>query len=261
MARPARAAKAATIGRDTRFVALIGLFFLVLAVRHARADTETPAVAALRDRVELAYQARDLAGIEAARSELRLAMDGPEGDRAGYFAAYASFRQGLLLGDDGRDGGRQIDTCIAELEGYVGRHPDDAEARALLGSCYGISTHYHRLAMASRGLEARKQMAAARALAPTNPWVMLQDGLADYATPRLFGGDPKLAIAKLEQATTLFANAMQAGSRLAAWGAAEAWTQLAQMYKESGRGAEAAVAAERAVALRRTGASRQLAAL
>jgi hypothetical protein len=250
-----------TTGRDLRFLAMIATFFLVLAVRHARADTEAPAIATLRDRVELAYQARDPAGIEAARTELRLAVNGPEGDRAGYFAAYAAFRQGLLLGDEGRDGGPQIDTCIAELEGYVGRHPDDAEARALLGSCYGISTHYHRLAMASRGLEARKQMAAARALAPLNPWVMLQDGLADYATPRLFGGDRKLAIAKLEQATGLFANAMQAGSRLAAWGAAEAWSQLAQMYREAGRGAEAVAATERAVALRRTGASRQLAAL
>ena len=183
--------------------------------------------------------------MEAARQEL-LATDA---DRAAYYAAYARFRQGLTAEGSGNIAGGYIDECISELRTFVGRHPDDAEARALLGSCYGISTHYHRLGMATRGLEARRQMAAARELAPQNPWVMLQDGLADYSTPRLFGGDRKLAVAKLERATTLFAAAVREGSRIAAWGAAETWRQLARMYSETGRAADARSAYDKAQAL------------
>ena len=113
--------------------------------------------------------------------------------------------------------------------------------------------------MAKRGLEARRQMAAARELAPANPWVVLQDGLADHATPRLFGGDRDLAISKLERATALFSGEMEAGSRRAAWGASEAWLQLGRMYREAGRGNDARVALENARRLAPSG--QQVAAL
>jgi tetratricopeptide (TPR) repeat protein len=242
-------------------LALLLAGFPVVNASQNAADESAP-VAALRDRIELAYQARDLVGMEAARHELLAAAAGPDTARAPYYAAYARFRQGLVAANE-RDHARgYLDDCIRELDAFVERHPGDAEARALLGSCYGISTRYHKLALASRGLEARKHMAAARELAPRNPWVMLQDGLADYATPRFFGGDRDLAITKLEGATALFAVAMQAGSRIAAWGAAEAWQQLGEMYREAGRAGDARVAFETArnLAPRRAAGSQQLAA-
>lgn len=223
-------------------------------------DPDTTFLHTLRDRVEIAYQDQDVAGIEAARQELLAAAGTRDDGRAVYYAAYARFRQGLLAADVADEARDYVDACIGELRPFVERNPADAEARALLGSCYGISTRYHRLGMATRGLEARRQMAAARELAPRNPWVMLQDGLADYATPRLFGGDRKLAIEKLERSTALFAASMKEGSHLAAWGAAEAWLQLGQMYRESGRADDARMALEtsRSLAPRR---GQQLASL
>ena len=224
---------------------LLAGLLLFTATQNARAESETAPIDTLRDRLELAYQRQDFAGMEYARREL-LATDG---DRAAYYAAYARFRQGLAAEGNDDIAGAYIEECISELRGYVALHGDDAEARALLGSCYGISTHYHKLGMASRGLEARRQMATARKLAPQNPWVMLQDGLADYATPRLFGGDRKLAVAKLERAAALFAAAVQEGSRAAAWAAAETWQQLGHMYTEAGHTAEASSAFARAEAV------------
>jgi len=241
-----------------RLTGLLAGLVALTAMQNARAEPDVTPIAALRERIELSYQQHDAAGMEAARREL-LASDG---DRAAYYAAYARFRQGLAAEGDNATAGAYIDDCIIELRDYVALHEDDAEARALLGSCYGISTRYHRLGMASRGLEARRQMAAARQLAPQNPWVMLQDGLADYATPRLFGGDRKLAVAKLERAAELFAAAVQEGSRTAAWAAAETWLQLGHMYTKAGHPEDASSAYARAQELARwsTGAPRQLTA-
>lgn len=217
-----------------------------------------PAVAAetfdsLQIRIEQGYQDRSLATIEAARTELlRAAAPGqaaPEGaTRAAYLAAYARFRQALVAEADRPAARDYLDACIAELEGIVRARPEHAEARALLGSCNGMSALHGVVAAMTRGLEARRQIAEARRLAPENPWVIMQDGLADWFTPRLFGGDRELALTKLERAARLFNLAVESGSRVAPWGAAEAWNQLSLRYQELGREADAQVAFERATA-------------
>ena len=212
------------------------------------------ALDSLRIRIEQGYQARNLAGIEAVRTELLSLAAAPQqaaADRssAAYYAAYARFRQALAMEGDRPAARGYLEDCIAELQAVIREQPGHAEARALLGSCNGMSTLYGVMATMTRGLEARRQMAEARRLAPDNPWVVMQDGLADWATPRLFGGDRALALAKLERAAGLFAQAMESGSRIAGWGAAEAWHQLGLRYQELGRDGDAQVAFERASAV------------
>lgn len=208
----------------------------------------------LRVRIEQGYQDRNLASIEAARTELLRLAAAPqrataETSSAAYFAAYARFRQALAAESDRAAARGYLEDCISELQDVVREQPGHAEARALLGSCNGMSTLYGVMATMTRGLEARRQMAEARRLAPDNPWVVMQDGLADWATPRLFGGDRELALVKLERAAGLFAQAMASGSHIAAWGAAEAWHQLGLRYQELGRDNDAQVAFERASAV------------
>lgn len=238
------------MGTEIRILRPVLLVTALIFSAPLSAAQETPAgpgtetVLPLRERIELAHQRQNFGELEQTRSELL--TNGSE--RAGYLVAYARFRQALAAGDDRAAARGYLDGCIAELEAWLARHPPDAEARALLGSCYGISTRYHRLGMARRGLEARRQMAIARQLAPDNPWVVLQDGLADYATPRLFGGDRQRGISKVERSTALFAGIV-ADSRAAGRGATEAWLQLARMYAETGRPADAAGAIARAEAL------------
>jgi tetratricopeptide (TPR) repeat protein len=208
----------------------------------------------LRTHIEQGYQARNLASIEDARAVLLGLATSPGGSpevqaNAAYFAAYARFRQALAMESDRRSAHTYLEDCIVELREVVRQQPGHAEAHALLGSCLGLSTLHDVVATMTRGLEARRQMKEARRLAPDNPWVVMQDGLADWATPRLFGGDRNLALAKLERAGSLFTAAMETGSRIAAWGAAEAFQQLGLRYLELGRGDAAQVAFERAAAL------------
>ncbi|MEZ5566575.1 MAG: hypothetical protein R3F24_14190 [Gammaproteobacteria bacterium] len=205
--------------------------------------------------IEVAYQNRDLATIEALHNDLLIVAKDPEADPtealvAAYYAGYARFRQALAAKNQPSLARRYLEYCIAELRAMVNRVPENAEARALLGSCYGMSTRYGAFTAITRGLESRRQIAAARALAPDNPWVVMQDGLADWATPRLFGGDREQGIAKLERATRLFDAAMVRGSDAAAWGAVEVREQLALRYPELGRDLEATAALEQAHELR-----------
>jgi tetratricopeptide (TPR) repeat protein len=220
----------------------------------ALASALAAATADLVDRLEAAYQAGDLAGLETARGELLQSTE----DRSGYYAAYARFRQAMVAADDTDSARGFIDDCIAELDSYTRQQPADAEARALLGSCYGISTSYYPLALVSRGLEARHHMAAARDLAPASPWVLLQDGLADFATPRLFGGSRTAAISKLERAAALFDTEHAAGSRPAGWAAVETWQQLALMYAATGQNEAATRASSRAATLPRPASFRRV---
>lgn len=220
------------------------------------AQAETPADAGaaidlLIDRVEVAYQRRDPAALDEARAALGelSGTSTSQTDRVAYLSAYVSFRQALLAEGASGTAIRHLDACIAELDGLLARQPGDAQARALLGSCHGLSTRHQRSSLVSRGLAARRHIAAARELAPADPWVVMQDGLADFATPRLFGGDRREAMRKLERATALFEAALSAGSRRAAWGAYEAWQQLAQMREAEGLKAAAQAAMLRAQAL------------
>lgn len=246
-----------------RIIPVLILLSAALSALPAAADNRL--LTELLGEVEVGYRAGDLAQIELARDTLlgisasHTRADQPPPDqtqsddthavKARYYAAYARFRQALAAADDRSAARDYLEDCISELKSLVGLQPAHAEARALLGSCYGMSTRHDVLSTMTRGLEARRQMAEARRLAPDNPWVVMQDGLADWATPRVFGGDRELAMTKLVRAAGLFAEVPGTDSPAAGWGAAEAWYQLGERYLLLGQAAEAEDAFRRAASL------------
>jgi tetratricopeptide (TPR) repeat protein len=196
-------------------------------------------LANLRDNIERSYNTGNTQAIDSIRLAIinigeTAGNASPTCDLATYLAAYARLRQSLLVADDKALASSYLEECIDELKGLLERRKDDAQARALLGSCYGASTRYHFLGGAWRGMEAGRQIARAVDQAPDNAWVVFQDGVSDYETPTMFGGSKERAIGKLQRAAALFAASRPAGSSQPVWGEAETWLYIGRTQQALG---------------------------
>lgn len=228
------------------------LVLMLLPLSGAFALTSDSTLLGLRDQIETAYNSRDIPGIEAARQAL-LATPAASSERASaeYLAAYGRLRESMVAADlkDKQAAGAYLDDCIDELKPVVATNPNFAEARALLGSCYGASTTYHVLSSTVRGMQGGRELAEALKIAPDNPWVVFQNGVSDYSTPAIFGGSDKKALARLKRASELFAASRPAGSTSPAWGEAETWLYIGRVYKSLDQPVQAREALNKALGL------------
>jgi cytochrome c-type biogenesis protein CcmH/NrfG len=212
--------------------------------------TDAEELDALRLQIEQSYYARDVAGIESAREALAAGRTPANADTAIYYAAYARFRQAMLVADDKQQARRYLDDCIADLEALVASRPDDARAHAMLASCYGTSAQYYLVRAPARGMKAGRHLERALELAPDDPWVILQDAIADYSRPAAFGGSKERARQKFERAAGLFASSSVPGGKAQpSWGEAETWLYLGRLHRDAGRMADARQALEKALAV------------
>lgn len=205
---------------------------------------DDPRLATLRDGIEQAWNRRDLQAIEAGRQAIIELGSGTEAtpsrrDLAIYLGAYVRLRQSQLVADQKEQARIYLEDCITALEALLEHRNDDAEARALLGSCYGASSRFYFLGAAWRGLEAGRQISAAVEQAPDNAWVVFQDGVSDYEKPMVFGGSKKRALGKLRQAAKLFAAFRLPGSLQPVWGEAETWLYIGRAQLAIGETAAA----------------------
>jgi tetratricopeptide (TPR) repeat protein len=215
------------------------LLAIALAMQTATGmPVNDPQLANLRDNIERSYNTNDTEAIDSIRLAIlnigeTADQDSAKRDLATYLAAYARLRQSLLVADDKTLARDYLEDCITGLEALLERN-DDAQARALLGSCYGASSRYHFLAAAWRGIEAGRQIAMAVEQAPDNAWVVFQDGVSDYETPMMFGGNKQRAIGKLRRAAGLFAGTRPPGSSQPVWGEAETWLYIGRTHQALG---------------------------
>lgn len=216
------------------------LLAVVLVVQTATGmPVNDPQLANLRDNIERSYNANNTEAIDSIRLAIMnigatAGQDSAKRDLAAYLAAYARLRQSILVSDNKPQASSYLEDCITGLEALLERRNDDAQARALLGSCYGASSRYHFLSAAWRGLEAGRQIARAVEQAPDNAWVVFQDGVSDYETPMMFGGNKQRAIGKLRRAAVLFAESRPPGASQPVWGEAETWLYIGRTHKALG---------------------------
>lgn len=216
------------------------LLAVVLVVQTATAmPVDDPQLASLRDNIERSYNANNAEAIDSIRLAIvnigdTAEQDSKKRDLAAYLAAYARLRQSILVADNKPQARSYLEDCITGLEALLERRDHDAQARALLGSCYGASSRYHFLSAAWRGLEAGRQIARAVEQAPDNAWVVFQDGVSDYETPMMFGGNKQRAIGKLRRAAVLFSQTRPTGSAEPVWGEAETWLYIGRAHQALG---------------------------
>jgi hypothetical protein len=144
--------------------------------------------------------------------------------------------------------GQAAGACISSADEALAARPTDAELLALQSLCMELRSQARSLDVPFAGSRGRAQMQRALQLAPRNPRVRLLAAQLSYASAR---SNPERAelLGTFQNAVDAFEQERQGLERVPAWGAAEAWQGLAQIYLDRGDAIAARAALEHALLL------------
>jgi tetratricopeptide (TPR) repeat protein len=223
-----------------------------MAASGAEAQTLTGAAQwadSARRAIEPAYLAGDTTGLAAVRVLLERALTAyPNDALLLHYQGYLDYRDlSLRMGRWRQDVGELLDEAERSLEASNQVKPM-AETFALLSSVLGQKIGSNPLRGMTLGPRSSSLMNRALDTGRNNPRVWLLRGIGAKFTPRMFGGGAERAEEYLERAAALFENDAPAPP-LPAWGKAEVWAWLGQVYAEDGREHEARTAYMKALQL------------
>ncbi len=235
----------------SRAPALVALSLAVVAALAPSGviAAEDPASAATK--AQAAFFARDAAAL-AQLATATASWARSANTREQYAHAYVQFRalQVAMLQQRAKDSGKAGEACVDTLDAVLKREPKSAEALALQSSCYGYLAGLGGLGAIRNGSRSGKAVAAALALEPKNPRVILADGFGIYHRPKFVGGDQGKGCAKFREAAAAFDAAGPAAAVGGiGWGAPEAHYWAGRCATDAGNAAAARAGYERALAL------------
>jgi hypothetical protein len=221
----------------SRFVLAMSLSSLAFAAAPDWRDIES--------RIQYAWyteDARDLAAVATHVTDL------PATDALrNYYLALTHMREAQVLKDAGA-AGRAAAGCIDSADDVLAARPTDAEVLALQSFCMDLRSRAHTVGVPFAGSRSRAQMQRAAQLAPQDPRVRLLAAQLAYANARSSQERGQL-LAPFQSAVDAFEQERQGLERIPAWGAAEAWQGLAQVYLDRGDAIAARAALEHALLL------------
>ncbi|HTB67090.1 MAG TPA: hypothetical protein VK727_12745 [Steroidobacteraceae bacterium] len=174
--------------------------------------------------------------------------------RRSYYLAWMQLRQAQLAfarlgsGDAAAVAGRAAADCISSADDALAVRPTDAEVLALQSSCMDLRSRIRTVGMPFAGSRSRAQMQTALQLAPRDPRVRLLAAQLSYLSAKSTRERTQL-LAPFQSAVDAFELERQGLERIPAWGAAEAWQGLAQVYLDRGDAIAARAALEHALLL------------
>jgi tetratricopeptide (TPR) repeat protein len=209
---------------------------LVSAVSSASAQSGTapPKWAdTLRTVIDKATLVGDSAGLASARAFAdRVASAFPDDGLILHYQAYAMYREAGAIRGRGGDGGTLLERAQSILVRSLSKHPL-AETHALMASIDGQLIDRDPSRAMELGIASQQSNTAALALGPSNPRVWLVRGQGSIFTPPEYGGGLKIAQEQITRAISLFdRDAPKPGEP--AWGKAEAYVWLGQVYERLG---------------------------
>jgi len=173
---------------------------------------------------ETAYHAGDLQSLRtlAARA----------GDNAdAYQRAFIRYREALLAIEAGAGDDQvrsTIDLGLAILQADTPAWP---RARALQAALYGLRIPYTTMGGMRLGPKASGTLEPALEAAPDDPVVLLIEGISEYRTPGLFGGDKERATELFRRVLAAHADADEADA--VCWGETDARLYLARLHHDA----------------------------
>ena len=164
----------------------------------------------------------------------RARQNGGHEEFALYYLALCEYRLATLFASAPDEQAQCVNQTIEHLKEAIELEDNFSDAHALLASAYsqklGLNPHLGMVL----GPEIKRVLEKSKRLEGNNPRVVWTDGVSDYYTPAMFGGDKQRAISKLEQALELFAKEEIRDPFQPSWGYDEACAYLGIMRQEAG---------------------------
>ena len=164
----------------------------------------------------------------------RARQDGHHEEFALYYLALCEYRLATLFAATPGEQAESINRTIEHLKEAIELEDNFSDAHALLASAYGQRLGLKPHLGMALGPETKRVLEKSKRLDGNNPRVVLIDGMSDYYTPAMFGGDKQRAIFKMEHALELFAKEEIRDPFQPSWGYDEACAQLGVMRQEAG---------------------------
>ena len=151
-----------------------------------------------------------------------------------YYLALCEYRLATLFAVAPDEQAQCINRTIEHLKSAIELEDNFSDAHALLASAYGQKLGLKPHLGMVLGHETKRVLEKSKRLEGNNPRVVLTDGMSDYYTPAMFGGDKQRAISKMEHALELFAKEEIRDPFQPSWGYDEACARLGLMHQEAG---------------------------
>ena len=206
--------------------------------KNAKNDQSTESEALFVEGKELLQQAIDSSNpdqlYEAQKLFDRARQDGHHEEFALYYLALCEYRLATLFAAAPDEKTECINRTIEHLKEAIELEDNFSDAHALLASAYGQKLGLKPHLGMVLGPETKRALEKSKRLDSNNPRVVLTDGISDYYTPAMFGGDKQRAISKMEQALEMFAREEIRDPLQPSWGYDEAYAHLGIMRQEAG---------------------------
>ena len=199
----------------------------------------------LESRIQYAWYTEDARELASAESGVR-ALSDPDPQRA-YYLTLVQMREAQLPGDPAR-AARAASACVESADAALADRPTDAELLALQSWCMELRSQVRGVGVPFAAARTRAQMQRAQQLGARNPRVRLLSAQLAYAQSKTTAERAK-QLAAFQSAVDAFELERQGLEHIPAWGAAEAWEGLAQVYLDRGDAIAARSALEHALLL------------
>lgn len=206
----------------------------------------------LERQIESGYFQQNAAALQALAASLpaddgAAAAETQDEEWQSYYGALLAYRLALLAKNDELRAWPFTQQCVDRLNRALVIDPGSAEALALQSACLALQSHMDPWRSPLAAPLSRARIDKALKLAPENPRVLLLAALASRDRPRLFGGDTQQAFVLMQRAVSAFERQRGRPPGLPGWGAADAFTDLAQEYLTRGEALAARNVLERAL--------------